>query len=151
APATLEARHFVRELERITFDTQRFVQAGDWAGTLTVDGTEIAVTEETWLGNRDRSWGVRPVGEAEPPGPKPTPEFAGEHWSFWIYAVLQFADSVAVTIMQADAAGRRIVEDAPCVWRDPARAPEYLGRAEHDIVFRPGGREAAAAPLTFHV
>ena len=150
APATLEARHFVRELERVTFDTQRFVQAGDWHGTLTVDGTEIAVTPAEWLGNRDRSWGVRPVGEAEPPGRKASPAVAGEHCFFWIYAVMQFDDFVIVTIMQEDAAGRRIVEDATRVWRDPAREPEYLGRAEHDIVFRPGGREAAAATLTFH-
>lgn len=70
-PAALEARHFHRQLERVTFDTQRFVQTGRWSGTLTVDGETLPVTPDTWRGNRDRSWGVRPVGEAEPPGRAP--------------------------------------------------------------------------------
>ncbi|MGH3892619.1 MAG: hypothetical protein ACRDTW_13720, partial [Rhodococcus qingshengii] len=30
-PANLEARHFHRQLERVTFDTQRFVQTGAWS------------------------------------------------------------------------------------------------------------------------
>ena len=29
-------------------------------------------TPDRWLGSRDRSWGIRPVGEAEPPGARPT-------------------------------------------------------------------------------
>ncbi len=48
------------QLERVTFDTQRFVQTGRWSGTLTVDGETLPVTPDTWRGNRDRSWGVRP-------------------------------------------------------------------------------------------
>jgi len=84
-PANLEARHFHRQLERVTFDTQRFVQTGTWSGSLTVDGDVIPVTPETWRGNRDRSWGVRPVGEAEPPGRKADPSIAGSQNFFWIY------------------------------------------------------------------
>lgn len=54
-PAALEPRHFQRQLERVTFDTMRFVQTGRWTGSLTVDGTEFDVDPETWRGNRDRS------------------------------------------------------------------------------------------------
>lgn len=46
-PAALEARHFHRQLERVTFDTQRFVQTGRWSGTLTVDGETHPVTPDT--------------------------------------------------------------------------------------------------------
>ena len=43
-----------------------------WTGELRVDGTTIAVDPSTWLGSRDRSWGIRPVGEAERPAAPPT-------------------------------------------------------------------------------
>ncbi len=31
-----------------------------------IDGEEITVDLGTWLGSRDRSWGIRTIGEAEP-------------------------------------------------------------------------------------
>ncbi|OQM83931.1 hypothetical protein B0E55_00498 [Rhodococcus sp. 66b] len=37
-PAALEPKHFRRQLERVTFDTSRFLQTGTWTGSLTVDG-----------------------------------------------------------------------------------------------------------------
>ena len=39
-----------------------------WSGTLTVNGTDLRVDPSTTWGSRDRSWGVRPVGEKEPDG-----------------------------------------------------------------------------------
>lgn len=149
-PASLEARHFHRQLERVTFDTQRFVQTGRWSGTLTVDGETIPVTPDTWRGNRDRSWGVRPVGEAEPPGRRADPALAGEQNFFWIYAIMQFDDFSIVAIMQEDRHGRRIIEDATRVWTDRSREPEWLGRPEHDLAFVSGGREVAHGTLEFH-
>ncbi|MDN5757952.1 MAG: hypothetical protein L0H59_05380 [Tomitella sp.] len=150
APAVLEARHFDRQLERVVFDTQRFVQPGTWSGSLSVDGATIAVTDDGWHGNRDRSWGVRPVGEPEPPGRRADPEESADSCFFWIYAVMQFADFVIITIMQEDADGRRIVEDASRVWRDSDRPPEPLGTPVHALRFRSGGREVEEAILTFH-
>lgn len=150
APAVLEARHFDRKLGRVLFDTQRFVQGGTWSGTLTVDGEELVVDDESWRGNRDRSWGVRPVGEPEPPGRLGGAAESEGSCFFWIYAVIQFDEFVIVTIMQEDAAGRRIVEDATRVWRDPDREPEPLGRPEHWLEFHPGGREVSHATITFH-
>ncbi|WP_137723156.1 hypothetical protein [Prescottella subtropica] len=149
-PAALEARHFHRQLERVTFDTQRFVQTGRWEGTLTVDGDTIAVTPDTWRGNRDRSWGVRPAGEAEPPGRRADPALAGEQNFFWIYAIMQFDDFSIVAIVQEDRHGRRIVEDATRVWTDRSREPEWLGRPEHDLTFVSGTREIATGTLEFH-
>ncbi len=150
APAQLEARHFDRQLGRVTFDTQRFVQTGTWRGTITVDGETIPVTDAQWGGNRDRSWGVRPVGEPEPPGRRAAPAESEGACFFWIYAVMRFDGFAIITIMQEDAAGRRIVEDATRVWSDPDRPPEPLGRPEHALEFHSGGREVSRATLTFH-
>lgn len=148
-PASLESRHFVRQLERVTFDTQRFVQTGTWSGKLTIDGVTTAVNPETWMGNRDRSWGVRPVGEAEPAGRRADPAESAQSNFFWIYAVMQFEEFSISMIVQEDIEGRRIVEDATRIWRDSAREPEWLGRPDHDLIFHPGGREISCATLTF--
>ena len=148
-PASLESRHFVRQLERVTIDTQRFVQTGTWTGELTVDGVTTPVTPDVWLGNRDRSWGVRPVGEAEPPGRRAAPAESADSNFFWIYSVMQFEEFSISMIVQEDAEGRLIVEDATRIWRDSAHPPEWLGRPDHDLRFHSGGREVDSATLTF--
>src|SRR3954469_9979576 len=67
-PAVEEAHHVVRQAGRVIIDACRFAQVGTWTGSLRVDGRDITVTPDTWLGTRDRSWGIRPVGDPEPPG-----------------------------------------------------------------------------------
>ena len=67
-PAHLEPRHFHRQLERVLIDSCRLAQTGCWSGRLSVAGHDFDVTPDHWWGSRDRSWGVRPVGEPEPPG-----------------------------------------------------------------------------------
>ncbi|GAA3726059.1 hypothetical protein [Gordonia hankookensis] len=146
-PAALEPRHFLRQVERVTFDTQRFVQVGKWSGELTVDGTRFDVEPDSWRGNRDRSWGVRPVGEAEPPGRRADANISGTF--FWIYSVMEFAEHSIVVVTQETETGERVMGDARRVWRDPDREPEWLGHVSHQITFIPGTRETAEATLTF--
>ena len=81
--AHLESRHFDRQFSRVIFDSTRFAQVGGWTGTLKVGDREVALTPDRWWGSRDRSWGIRPVGESEPPGIRVTDTEAG---FFWIYA-----------------------------------------------------------------
>lgn len=146
-PATLEPRHFRRQLERTTFDSIRFVQTGSWNGDLTIDGSTRTVTPDVWKGNRDRSWGVRPVGEGEPQGRRAVD---GIQNFFWIYSVMQFADHTISVVVQEDEAGRRIVEEAVRIWPDSEREPEWLGRPEHELRFAPGTRTVTGAELSFH-
>jgi len=61
-----EQPHTMRRGNRITLDAQRFAQVGAWSGQLVIDGQEIAVDPSVWIGTRDRSWGIRPIGEPEP-------------------------------------------------------------------------------------
>ena len=69
--AALEEPHtFSRHYERVIQDVTRFAQVGVWEGTLTAAGRTFDVTPDRWKGARDRSWGVRPVGEPEAPGIK---------------------------------------------------------------------------------
>ena len=63
-------------------------QTGRWTGSITADGETLEVTPDRWWGIRDRSWGIRPVGEPEPPGiqSRNTGTF------YWLYAPVQFED-----------------------------------------------------------
>ena len=68
-PVVQEQPHLMRAGGlRPTLDAQRFAQLGSWEGSLVIDGEERVVDPATWIGSRDRSWGIRPVGESEPPG-----------------------------------------------------------------------------------
>ena len=127
-PAYLEPRHFFRRYGRVMFDTSRFAQTGRWNGTLQVGGETFEVTPDRWWGTRDRSWGVRPVGEAEPAGIRAA---INDLFAFWNYAPMQFDDFSILYLVQEDADGEREIEEAARIWHDPARGVEHLGRPEH--------------------
>lgn len=141
-PAHLEPRHYLRWQERVMFDSRRLAQTGRWSGSLTLDDTVLEVSPEDWWGVRDRSWGVRPVGEPEPPGIQ-----ANNPWQFyWMYAPAQFDDHAMLSIVQEDGAGRRLLESAVRVWPDRV---EELGRPSYAPVYAPGSRDVVAATLGF--
>jgi hypothetical protein len=126
---------------RVTMDTVRFVQTGYWSGTLVVDGTQIAVRPDTFRGNRDRSWGVRPVGEPEPRGADAPAAF------FWNYAAAQFDESALLYMAQEDALGTRSLEEATVVHSDGHVC--HLGLPDHHLEFVPGTRLLRRATVRF--
>jgi len=145
-PALLEERHFVRSFERVTFDTQRFAQTGYWSGTITIGDDTVTVDGGRWQGARDRSWGVRPVGEPEAPGIAAAGPSA---MSMWNYAPMQFDDYSILYICSEFPDGSRNLVDSRRVWRDPDRPVEALGRPEHAHEFEPGTRRVARSTLSF--
>ena len=89
------ARHFPIEEPRFTrrngtrlfMDYTRMTQNGDWSGWFSLDGRRVDVGAG-WAGTRDRSWGIRPVGAAEPQ-PPPQGNF---HQFFWLWTPCNFED-----------------------------------------------------------
>jgi hypothetical protein len=150
-PAFEEPRQYLRKHGRVYFDTMRLAQTGRWTGTIESSGRTFDVTPDRWWGTRDRSWGVRPVGEEEPAGIRTTGQMDG----FWNYAPMQFEDHSILYILNehdvADADGRphRELEEAVRIWNDPDREPEWLGRPEHDHVVTPGTRRIEGGVLRF--
>ncbi|MER6513384.1 hypothetical protein ABT158_41705 [Nonomuraea sp. NPDC001636] len=143
-PATLEPRHFLRRRERVMFDSVRLAQTGRWSGSIAVGDQVIPVTPDRWLGTRDRSWGVRPVGEPEPPGIQ-----ANDPGTFyWLYTPMKFDDHAILCIIQEDHRGRRLLEEAVRVWTD-GREEEYLGRPDYRPVYAPGTRDVVDAVIAF--
>ncbi len=136
---------------RLVMDYTRLTQWGTWEGTFTVDGVTTEVIAESTFGVRDRSWGIRPVGQQAPTNlPPSTPQI------FWLWAPLHFDDVCTHLAMFEHADGTRWMESALVVpvldgpdaptWGDVPE-PEEVGDVEYDIEWRPGTREMANATL----
>jgi hypothetical protein len=142
-PAQVEPQHYIRWQERVMFDSKRLAQTGRWSGSITVDGERLDVTPDLWWGTRDRSWGIRPVGEPEPPGIQS--RNAGTF--YWLYAPVRFDDHAILCIIQEDEAGRRVLEEAVRVW--PDGTSEYLGRPSYSPAYAEGTRDVVSARIGF--
>jgi hypothetical protein len=140
-PAVQEGQHQLQGGHRTIVDTARFAQLGTWSGELRVDGTAHEV--DGLVGSRDRSWGIRPVGEPEPGG-RPAAEPMGGFW--WLYVPLRFDEFGIVLIAQERVDGFRTLNDAVRVW--PDGRIEQLGWPQAKIAYRPGSRHPESAVLT---
>ena len=143
-----EPRTFIRRYGRVIQDVTRYAQVGVWEGKLTAAGRTFDVTPDRWKGVRDRSWGVRPVGEPEHPGIQA--RGAQDGYGFrhdWL--PMQFDDHMLKVQVDQDADGDRHVEESMRVWNlDQGRPVEHLGRPEIDIDYLPGTREMHSATVT---
>ncbi|MDQ2860582.1 MAG: hypothetical protein M3T55_07640 [Pseudomonadota bacterium] len=95
-----EPRFIRRNGPRAFMDYTRLTQNGRYAGWIELDGVRTSV--DGFMGTRDRSWGVRPVGardaqEAVPPTP---PQF------YWVWAPANFAAGSFFFHSNEDAAGK---------------------------------------------
>ena len=141
-PVIQEERHLLRSGSRVTLDAQRFAQVGTWSGHLSIDGERIEVTPELWVGSRDRSWGIRPVGEAEPAGAPSDPPFDG---MWWLYVPMRFEEFALVVILQEDPDGYRTLNDCHRVWPDGRL--EQLGWPRVEVHYASGTRTPSGATL----
>lgn len=139
-PVVQEQRHVLRSGARVTLDAQRFAQLGSWSGRIVVDGEEIPVDD--WIGTRDRSWGIRPVGEAEPAGRPADPPFEG---MWWLYVPMAFDDFAVVMIIQEEPNGFRTLNDCTRIWRDGRM--EQLGWPRVKVHYRSGTRIPTGATI----
>ena len=144
-PAVAEPNQFIRHGSRVLFDTQRLAQMGSWSGTLNVGGRDLTVDPSTVWGSRDRSWGVRPVGEKEPDGIRQGVNAMGG--GMWSYFPMRFEDHSIYYICSERADGVRTLEQAERVWLDGRI--EELGRTEHSHEFFPGIRLLSGSTISF--
>ncbi len=80
-----EPRSVMKRQDRIIMDTSRFAQFGRWQGWIKVNDRKIQIDPKQVFGTRDRSWGVRPVGERDAGiGAFYIPQV------FWIWAPVHF-------------------------------------------------------------
>jgi len=67
-------------------DVTRMTQNGTWAGWVEVKGRRINVKADNFRGTRDRSWGIRSVGQADP---QTNPDAMIPQF-YWLWAPLNF-------------------------------------------------------------
>ena len=132
---------------RLLMDSTRLTQFGVWTGSLECAGERIGVEPTKVLGARDRSWGVRPVGEREGGAPGALPQF------FWLWAPLQFDVVCTHFDTNEDAQGRpwhafgALVPAAQQGAALPDTPLETMAQVSHRVRWQPGTRHAQSAEL----
>lgn len=136
--APIEEPHFLQQVGvRVQFDYTRLTQFGAWEGWIELDGRRFEVGDGA-LGSRDRSWGIRPVGERSPTG---APQ--GESQFFWLWAPVCFDDLNTHLDVNEHADGRRWHETAVVAPVDGS-TPDVLRGLDYHLTWEPGTRRAAS-------
>ncbi len=138
----LEEPHFFHRVgQRLMMDSTRLTQFGRWQGWLEVDGTRHEVRPQTAWGSRDRSWGVRGVGERSSTGaPLGAPQFC------WLWSPISFPDFSVHADVNELSDGRRWHEVGFLVPDDGE--PVAMRHVDYRIEWEPGTRRARSAELT---
>jgi hypothetical protein len=142
-----EARQTLWSGGRRVMDATRFDQFGRWHGTVRHPDGEFEVSD--WFGTKDRSWGVRGVGEPESGGAP-----GGLRSAFFLWAPLIWDDHVSHAIFFDGAAGEALVREgleAPLFDTEaevPDGATEHrMATAAHRVEYHPATRLAARAEI----
>src|SRR5207245_1165289 len=105
--------------------TTRLTQWGTWEGVVRVDGRELEVRPERNRGTKDRSWGVRPVGDQVTTAPSQTmPGIAffwtPVHWDDRCTHAMLFENANG-TRLASSAASVPVLADGDPVWGDDSK------------------------------
>ncbi len=84
-----EERNLMNDGVRVIMDTVRFTQFGAWEGWFEAKGKRHELALDRTLGQRDRSWGVRPVGEMELGAPS---KLTTDPSVYWVWSPIFFPD-----------------------------------------------------------
>lgn len=137
----IEEPRFMRRLgPRAFMDYTRLTQNGRWTGWVERDGQRDAV--DGYVGTRDRSWGVRPVGARDPQelAPPEPPQF------YWLWGPSNFAGGAYFFHSNDDAHGRPW--NRRHVWATDDGPPGEEDDFTVDVRWRPGTRHAERAVVT---
>jgi hypothetical protein len=139
--APIEEPRFIRRIGPRTFmDYTRLTQNGRYRGWIELDGVRQSV--DGFVGTRDRSWGVRPVGarDSQAPAPAVAPQF------FWLWSPTNFSDGSLFFHSNDDAAG--LPWNRRAVWQPDSGPAREVHDASAAIRWQPRTRHAASAVIT---
>jgi hypothetical protein len=104
------------------------------------------VNPDRCWGNRDRSWGIRPVGESEIGGNREGELVLSGMWN---YFPMQFDDHALLYICHQQDDGVRPLVQGERVWSDPAKGIDDLGPSEHEHRMEEGTRVIRSSIIRF--
>lgn len=137
----IEEPRFIRRNGPRTFmDYTRLTQNGRYTGWIEVDGVRESV--DGFVGTRDRSWGVRPVGarDSQDLAPPVLPQF------FWLWSPTNFETGGFFFHTNDDEHGAPWNRRA--VWQPDGTAGRHIDDPEVSVRWRSGTRHAAEAVVT---
>ncbi len=148
-----EARQTLWQHGRRMMDATRFDQFGRWSGTIRTPDGEINVDDSICRGTKDRSWGIRPVGEPQTGG---APNVPGG--IFFLWAPLVWDDHITHAIFFDGPRGEALVREgmvAPLYQTEAAIPPgsedglcQRMATARHHVSYHRGTRLAETARIT---
>jgi hypothetical protein len=146
-----EGRQTLWHSGRRIMDATRFDQFGCWSGVVEHPDGRFEVDDSAWYGTKDRSWGVRRVGETETGGAPVAPQSF-----FFLWAPLIWDDHITHAIFFDGARGEPLVREgitAPLFAKE-ADIPDALEgtdermvSAAHRVAYHPGTRLASSAEI----
>jgi hypothetical protein len=164
ADLTFTGRHFPIEEKRTTKrigprtlqDVTRMTQMGSYTGRLRAGGQEMVFDAANPAhGVRDRSWGVRPIGERDPQAHVPAQEM--QVWWYWL--PVHFEDGAMLFFVNEDGDGK--AWNAGLLSCPDGGEIEHFADASLDVTFSPGtrwpthatvtARDAKGAPCTIEI
>jgi hypothetical protein len=148
-----EPRQTLVRAHQTMLDTTRFTQWGTWEGTVTVDGNGLEVRPDRNRGTKDRSWGVRPVGDQVTTAPVNVAPGI-----FFLWSPVHWEDRCTHAILFEDPHGKRLSASAASL---PVLGPDdpVYGSEEgvvhayeplYKIKWRSGTRRIEDAMFTFN-
>lgn len=140
-----EPRFTRRSGSQVTMDVTRMTQFGSWTGWIEIKGKRIDITPEEFTGCRDRSWGIRGVGQADP---QPNPYGAGFQF-YWLWAPLNFDDFAVHYFVNEDGEGEPWNANGiviPLIGNQP---PAKIKSYTSAMKFKSGTRHARSAEIDF--
>lgn len=139
-----EPRFTFRQGPRTLFDYTRLTQNGAYTGWIEIEGDRIEIDPENYVGTRDRSWGIRPVGE---PDPQPVLPIAAPQF-FWLWASVNYPDSCSFFALNESAQGQAWHSSAALISTDATEAMPLISE-KPAVAFKPGTRHAEGCELLF--
>ena len=146
-----EPQNLMYDGGHLIMHNSRFTQMGYWSGYFQVDDERVVV--ERAYGTRDKSWGVRPVGE--PQGGAPG-LLAGEPGCYWCWNPINFGDICTQmgTFEDHDGQATQLSGDLLPLYDNSDEIPHgedtgliKMTSVEHNIVWEKGTRRAASAEV----
>lgn len=151
--AVEEPRQIIYSGDRPMLDNTRFTQWGMWEGTVTVDGEVLDVSTKRCRGTKDRSWGLRPIGDQVTTAP--STELPG---LFFLWSPVHWEHRCTHAMLFERADGRRHMSSAVSVpvlgEGEPVYDPTAGSKIVHgldptyEIEWRPGTRRMTSASFT---
>jgi hypothetical protein len=147
-----EGRQTLRRDGRVLMDATRFAQFGRWRGRIRCAGRDVDVDAQRVFGTKDRSWGIRPIGEPEVGGAPSR----GLPQIFFLWAPIHWEDRCTHFLVFEDETGTPWHRDAMIVpaYASPEEIPGVedpdrvsMAGLEHRVRYEKGTRRAQSASL----